>query len=272
MEAKNTENNSANDANKKRKRAGRWGAPITGSSKCSKSNHSRSNNSVSEEEALASLLKSAKERDEERKPSRKNNNNFHPYSKNQSISNSPKPTHKTAVQQNEAEHYEHKDESRTNTKKELANFGLSGALATDSRTGNMYNGVLLKFSEPPEARTPTTRWRIYVFREGENIDTLHLSRQSAYLFGREKKVADIFVEHPSLSRQHCVLQFRAVPIKETSNQVRCKPYLMDLGTSNGTFINGTRLDEARYYELRKKDVITLGTSSREYVLLTENTT
>jgi len=172
---------------------------------------------------------------------------------------------------------------------EKPNFGLSGALATDDKTGNVYNGVLLKFSEPPEARVPNTHWRLYVFKKkppsgsngngndkddgGELVETLHISKQSAYLFGRETKVADISVHHPSLSKQHCVLQYRALPDKnDGENRVRCKPYLMDLKSTNGTFINGVRLDDARYYELRKGDVITLGSSSREYVLLTENTT
>ena len=179
------------------------------------------------------------------------------------------------------------------------NFGLSGALANDDKTGNVYNGILLKFSEPPEARTPNTRWRFYVFKkaptaaaaaattaadatgkhgeggEGDLLEVMHISKQSAYLFGREAKVADIPVHHPSLSKQHCVLQYRALVDKNVNNveqTLRCKPYLMDLGSTNGTFINGVRIDDARYYELRKGDVITLGSSSREYVLLTENTT
>ena len=36
------------------------------------------------------------------------------------------------------------------------------------------------------------------------LDTFHISKQSAYLFGRERKVADIPVDHPSLSKQHAV--------------------------------------------------------------------
>jgi FOG: FHA domain len=177
---------------------------------------------------------------------------------------------------------------------EKPNFGLSGALASDDKTGNTYRGVLLKFTEPPEARIPNTRWRLYVFKksrkstkngapssssssEDELVEVLHISKQSAYLFGREEKVADVPVYHPSLSKQHCVLQYRALPDKSSGRDqqrvaLRCRPYLMDLGSTNGTFINGVRLDEARYYELKKGDVITLGSSSREYVLLTENTT
>ena len=181
---------------------------------------------------------------------------------------------KQPQQQNLSEFGSKKQEEnqKVSKPKELANFGLSGALAKDTQTGNAtYNGIVLKFSEPPEARTPNTRWRLYVFRDTELLQTLHISKQSAYLFGREKAVADILVEHPSLSRQHCVLQYRGITDPIDNTIVRCKPYIMDLGSANGTFVNGQKIEDSRYYELRKKDVITLGTSRREYVLLTENT-
>ena len=38
----------------------------------------------------------------------------------------------------------------------------------------------------------------------------HNIRQSAYLFGRDRLVADIPVDHPSCSKQHAVLQYRMV--------------------------------------------------------------
>jgi smad nuclear-interacting protein 1 len=149
-------------------------------------------------------------------------------------------------------------------------FGLSGALAADSGKGgsggNMYKGVLLKFQEPPEARTPTTKWRLYVFKGEEQIETLHIAKQSAYLLGRNEDIADILLSHPSCSSQHAVLQYRAVPNKETG-KVSCLPYLLDLESTNGSFINGVRIDPARYYQLKKQDVLKFGASTREYVLL-----
>ncbi len=41
-----------------------------------------------------------------------------------------------------------------------------------------------------------------------NIDTLHIHRQSHYLFGRDTKVSDVRLDHPSASKQHAVLQFK----------------------------------------------------------------
>jgi len=46
-----------------------------------------------------------------------------------------------------------------------------------------------------------------------------------------------------------------------------KPYLMDLNSTNKTFLNGNELEEARYYELREKDVMRFGQSMREYVIM-----
>jgi smad nuclear-interacting protein 1 len=154
------------------------------------------------------------------------------------------------------------------------NFGLSGALAKDMQSGNVYKGVLLKFKEPPEARAPNTQWRFYVFKKGHKdiVETLHISKQSAYLMGRNADIADIAMHHPSLSGQHAVLQYRALPSPAANGRVVCQPYIMDLESTNGTFLNGIKIDPARYYQLKKGDVLTFGASTREYVLLTENTT
>lgn len=168
------------------------------------------------------------------------------------------------------------------------NFGLSGALAKDTETGNVYKGVVLKFKEPPEARAPNTQWRFYVFKpkpgnskkskEDDNdlVETLHVSKQSAYLMGRNGDICDIPLLHPSLSSQHAVLQYRAVPVPSDKigapPRLSCQPYIMDLESTNGTFLNGVRIDAARYYQLKRGDMLTFGASTREYVLLTENTT
>ena len=45
------------------------------------------------------------------------------------------------------------------------------------------------------------------------------------------------------------------------------PYLIDLGSTNGTFINSERLEPQRYYQLLEGDTIKFGSSSRDYVIL-----
>ena len=173
-------------------------------------------------------------------------------------------------------------------KKDKPNFGLSGALARDvgenGENNHMRKGILLKFQEPPEARIPNTFWRFYVFKDkpvdkkddikddSQPLETLHISRQSAYLIGRNADICDIPILHASCSSQHAVLQYRALPSDEHGGKLLCKPYLMDLESTNGTFLNGVRLDAARYYPLQKGDVVRFAASTREYVLLTANTT
>ena len=64
------------------------------------------------------------------------------------------------------------------------------------------NGVVLLHSEPPEARMPRARWRLYVFKgEAEAQPPLMLHTASSYLLGRERRVATIPTDHLSCSKQ-----------------------------------------------------------------------
>lgn len=148
------------------------------------------------------------------------------------------------------------------------NMGLSGKLTEDTNT---YNGVVIKYSQPPEARKPKRRWRWYIFKGDEDLPFLPLHRQSAYLIGRDRKVADIPTDHPSCSKQHAVLQYRLVTYnREDGTKGRTvKPYILDLESANGTYVNNRRIEPRRYVELLEKDVVKFGYSSREYILLHE---
>lgn len=42
---------------------------------------------------------------------------------------------------------------------------------------------------------------------------------------------------------------------------------MDLESANGTYLNGSKIDAARYYELRTHDVIRFADDSKEYVMM-----
>ena len=45
--------------------------------------------------------------------------------------------------------------------KDGPDFKLSGKLADDSNT---FRGVVVKYNEPPEARIPKVKWRLYPFK------------------------------------------------------------------------------------------------------------
>ena len=102
---------------------------------------------------------------------------------------------------------------------------------------------------------------------------LHLHRSSCYIFGRDRHLNKfpgyVPTDHPSCSKQHAVIQYRLHDKDDGVGGVvlTVKPYLMDLQTTNGTFLNGTRIEDQRYYELKEKDCIKFGNSSRDYVLL-----
>ena len=51
------------------------------------------------------------------------------------------------------------------------------------------------------------------FKNGKPFETpLPIHRQSCYLFGRERRIADVPTDHPSCSKQQAVLQFRCGPL------------------------------------------------------------
>ncbi|CAK1555337.1 unnamed protein product [Leptosia nina] len=162
-----------------------------------------------------------------------------------------------------------KSEANKPGDKEKPNFGLSGKLTADTNT---VNGVVIKYTEPDDAKQPKRRWRFYPFKGDKALPILYIHRLSAFLIGRDKKVCDIPLEHPSISKQHAALQYRATPFtrQDGSTGRRVRPYIIDLESANGTFVNNKKIESRRYVELLERDVVKFGFSQREYVLLHEN--
>ena len=75
--------------------------------------------------------------------------------------------------------------------------------------------------------------------------------ESAYLIGRDRKVVDMPIDHPSCSKQPAALQYRLVQKKNEEGR-DIKPYIMDLRSTNGTFVNNQKIDPQRYYELKER--------------------
>lgn len=156
--------------------------------------------------------------------------------------------------------------------KEKVNFANTGRLAAESNTVTVNGGsVVLKYHEPPEARKPPAKddWRLYVFKGNDQLDMVQLGERSCWLIGREKLVVDFPIEHPSCSKQHAAIQFRYVEKKNEFGDKtgRVRPYLIDLESSNGSMVNGEVVPGGRYVEIRDRDVLKFGHSTREYVLM-----
>uniref|UniRef100_A0A1I8B9Q7 FHA domain-containing protein n=1 Tax=Meloidogyne hapla TaxID=6305 RepID=A0A1I8B9Q7_MELHA len=115
--------------------------------------------------------------------------------------------------------------------REKPSFEPSGKLAADTNT---FKGVVVKGEE--------------------SLPVIYVHRQSAYLIGRDHKVVDFPIDHPSCSKQHAALQYRSMPFERIDG-------------SKGR--NGERIEPQRYYQLKEKDVLKFGFSSREYVMLHE---
>ena len=143
-------------------------------------------------------------------------------------------------------------------------------LAREANTVAGTNTVL-KYHEPPEARKPPAKqqWRIYVFKGKETVDDIHLYSRSCWLMGRDEKICDYAIQHPSASKQHAVVQFRYIEKRNEfgEKQGKVKPYLIDLESANGTRLNGKKVEGGRYLELLDGDVIGFGESERDYVVM-----
>nr|POE92445.1 smad nuclear interacting protein 1 [Quercus suber] len=154
--------------------------------------------------------------------------------------------------------------------KEKPNYKPTGLLAKEANTVAGTTTVL-KYHEPPEARKPPAKqqWRMYVFKQQDLMDTIYLYQRSVWLVGRDKLITDLFVEHPSISKQHAVIQFRHInSTNEYGDKTsKVKPYLLDLESANGTKLNGRPVEASRFIELVDADVIKFGDSEREYVLM-----
>ena len=145
--------------------------------------------------------------------------------------------------------------------REKPNYQPSGKLLEEVNT---VNGVVLKYVEPMDAKRPTLRWRLHVWKGGQQVEVLPIHTKSSFLIGRERRVVDIPTDHPSCSQQHAVIQFR-----RTGTFPEVTPYLLDLESANGTMLNGSLIPPARFVSLRPEDLIQFGYSTREYILLHE---
>jgi len=115
-----------------------------------------------------------------------------------------------------------------------------------------------KFAPPPWVVAPKLEnCGLKVMKENKRIQTItEIAQKSYVLFGRNAAMTDIKLEHPSISRRHALIGHGS------SGNI----YVMDLGSSHGTFVNKQRLKKKKRHPLRDGYIIKFGASTREYIV------
>lgn len=108
-----------------------------------------------------------------------------------------------------------------------------------------------------------TDYSLEVLKSGMIVDKMDLTKRAFYVFGRLNN-CDVMMAHPTISRYHCVLQYKAFA---EEGEPPCGWYLYDLGSTHGTFLNKDRLKVSHYTRVRVGHQIKFGNSTRTYILL-----
>jgi len=112
------------------------------------------------------------------------------------------------------------------------------------------------FQPPSWARRPMLhQCGLEVYKNGKLVTVIKdINRKKCTIFGRNKSMCDVWLEHPSISRQHGAI------LHGSSGNM----YILDLGSSHGTTCNHKKLYKKKRQVLADGDIIRFGASSREY--------
>jgi hypothetical protein len=117
---------------------------------------------------------------------------------------------------------------------------------------------LTKYFMPFDSVVPDGSWRLFIFDDPRGDRTVVLDEE-ATLIGRES-FTSIQLTHSTVSRQHCVIQFRLVRLNPTDPKPEVVPYIFDIGSRHGVLINGEPVQPSCFVELKPRDRITIGTT------------
>lgn len=115
--------------------------------------------------------------------------------------------------------------------------------------------------QPPDwAAFPTgaaRSLRLRVSEAGSVIDSIQLGTRAATVLGRNSAQADLLIAHPSLSRRHAAI------VHDSEG----RSFVIDLGSSNGTRLNGVALKRDVRHELHHGDVLEFAELRRRFEVL-----
>ncbi|KAJ8706270.1 hypothetical protein PYW08_010896 [Mythimna loreyi] len=108
-----------------------------------------------------------------------------------------------------------------------------------------------------------SEYALEVLKSGMIVDKVDLTNKPFYVFGRLAN-CDVVMAHPTISRHHCVLQYKAFA---EEGEPPCGWYLYDLGSTHGTLLNKESLKPSHYTRIRVGHQIKFGNSTRTYIML-----
>lgn len=113
------------------------------------------------------------------------------------------------------------------------------------------------YDVPSWAGKPATGLHLDVLKDGKLIQKLMIDEKKCYLFGRNPQMNDFCVDHNSCSRVHSALVYH----KNLS-----RAFLVDLGSTHGTYIGNVRLEKHKPTQLPVDSSFHFGASTRKYLI------
>lgn len=110
---------------------------------------------------------------------------------------------------------------------------------------------------PSWAGKPPVGLHLDVLKIDKLIQKLMIDEKKCYLFGRNPEINDFCIDHASCSRVHAALVYH----KHLN-----RAFLVDLGSTHGTFIGNVRLESNKPTQLPVDTAFHFGASTRVYIL------
>ncbi|KAK4885876.1 hypothetical protein RN001_002147 [Aquatica leii] len=113
------------------------------------------------------------------------------------------------------------------------------------------------YEVPNWAGKPPVGLHLDVLKGEKLIQKLMIDEKKCYLFGRNSQMNDFCIDHASCSRVHAALVY---------HKILNRPFLVDLGSTHGTFVGSLRLEGYKPTQLPIGSNFHFGASTRTYII------
>lgn len=120
--------------------------------------------------------------------------------------------------------------------------------------------VGVPYTEPPWSGVPDREYSFQVIKNG--VIQASVALDKPFLVVGRKEDCDVVMEHPSVSRYHAVVQYRAAAGEKSTSGF----YVYDLESTHGTFVNKEQIHAKSYKRLSVGHMVKFGGSSRTFIL------